>query len=374
MEIYLVGGAVRDKLLGLAVKENDWLVVGATPEQMIDDGFRPVGKDFPVFLHPTTHEEYALARTERKVAPGYQGFTFHADETVTLEQDLLRRDLTINAMVENTEGKLLDPLNGQQDLNDRRLRHVSAAFSEDPVRILRVARFLARFAHLGFSIADETLALMQSMVKAGEVKHLVAERVWQECDKALGEKNPECFLEALQRSDAIDDVLPGFDTTTLPLAIKHIKQVKIQSPSKPLCFAAMVFSLDLKIIESLCERLAVPNTYRDLALLLKEYHQPLIQVATLDAKEIVNVIQRSDAHRKKERFALLLMGACILNEKNNDELRHFWQVIIEAYLAVDPQVFIKNGLQKAELGKAIAQQRLDNVQALKKSLLDKGTL
>lgn len=188
METYLVGGAVRDQLLGLSVRERDWVVTGATPEQMLASGYTPVGKDFPVFLHPDTHEEYALARTERKTAAGYHGFVFHTDTTVTLEQDLYRRDLTINAIAQNQQGQLFDPYNGQQDVQKKILRHVSPAFAEDPVRILRLARFAARFYHLGFRIADETLALMQSMVAQGEVSALTTERVWRECERALSEK------------------------------------------------------------------------------------------------------------------------------------------------------------------------------------------
>lgn len=373
MEIYLVGGAVRDELLGLPVKEKDWLVVGATPALMVEQGFRPVGKDFPVFLHPETHEEYALARTERKTAPGYQGFTFHADETVTLEQDLLRRDLTINAMVRDTAGELLDPLNGQKDLDQRYLRHVSDAFAEDPVRILRVARFLARFARLGFRVADNTMTLMQSMVAAGETKHLVAERVWQECDKALAEANPECFLQVLQTSGAIEDIMPEFDEPALLQACENVIAVSHCEGSPLLRFAAMVFSLELGQIESLCGRLAVPNVYRDLALLLKQYGESLMQVAALQSHGIVKIIQRLDAHRKRERFHLILIGASILfsTQKNNDTYQ-IWARIIDAYEDVDPQVFIKNGLQKSVLGQAIAQQRLDNVQALLNENIKKG--
>ena len=194
MEAYLVGGAVRDQLLNIPVHERDWVVVGATPEQMLAQGYTPVGKDFPVFLHPETHEEYALARTERKTAPGYHGFVFHADASVTLEQDLYRRDLTINAIAKNAQGQLFDPYHGQRDLQQKILRHVSPAFAEDPVRILRLARFAARFHHLGFRIADETLTLMQAMVVQGEVSALTPERVWRESERALGEKNPQIFL------------------------------------------------------------------------------------------------------------------------------------------------------------------------------------
>jgi len=202
-DIYLVGGAVRDKRLGLAVKDRDWVVVGARPDEMNEAGFRPVGKDFPVFLHPETHEEYALARTERKSGHGYHGFTFNTDTTVTLEQDLERRDLTINAMAERADGSLVDPFNGAADLDNRILRHVSEAFVEDPVRVLRVARFMARFAPMGFTVADETLALMRTMVMQGEVDHLVAERVWQEMHGALASQAPRAFIETLRECQVI---------------------------------------------------------------------------------------------------------------------------------------------------------------------------
>ena len=211
MKTYLVGGAVRDELLGRPVTERDWVVVGATPEEMTARGFRPVGRDFPVFLHPETKDEHALARTERKTAPGYRGFVVHAAPDVTLEDDLRRRDLTINAMARAADGELIDPWGGQADLTARRLRHVSPAFAEDPVRILRVARFAARFADLGFTVAPETLRLMQDMVAAGEADALVAERVWQETRSALTENRPEVFIETLRACGALARVYPELD-------------------------------------------------------------------------------------------------------------------------------------------------------------------
>ena len=210
-EVYLVGGAVRDKRLGLAVKDRDWVVVGASPEELADAGYKPVGKDFPVFLHPESHEEYALARTERKSGRGYHGFTFNTDPSVTLEEDLARRDLTVNAMAETLDGKLVDPFNGAQDLENRTLRHVSDAFLEDPVRVLRVAKFMARFAHLGFSVAPETMDLMRDMVSDGEVDHLVPERVWQEMYSALGYTTPRSFIESLRECGALKVLLPEAD-------------------------------------------------------------------------------------------------------------------------------------------------------------------
>lgn len=365
MEIYLVGGAVRDQLLGLPVKEKDWLVVGATPAQMLEQGFRPVGKDFPVFLHPDTKEEYALARTERKTAPGYQGFHFHADESVSLEQDLLRRDLTINAIVKDAEGNIVDPLNGKQDIEQRCLRHVSDAFSEDPVRVLRTARFLARFTCLGFRIADSTLQLMQAMVATGETKHLVAERVWQECDKALGERNPEVFLQVLHTCGALADVAPEYQSPLIDQAIQNLQMICDHSQSRPLRFAAMVYCLPIESIQSLCDRLSVPNVYRELAELLKTSAKQLVQTQSLDAVTVMQLIQQLDAHRKKERFELILDGANILQKTDSlNSIRSFWESVISAFIEVDPQVFIQQGLTKAALGKAIKQQRLQNIQAL----------
>ena len=365
MEIYLVGGAVRDQLLGLPVKEKDWLVVGATPEQMLEQGYRPVGKDFPVFLHPETKEEYALARTERKTAPGYQGFHFHADESVTLEQDLLRRDLTINAIVKDTEGKIVDPLNGRQDIEQRCLRHVSDAFSEDPVRVLRTARFLARFSYLGFRIADSTMQLMQVMVKTGETKHLVAERVWQECDKALGERNPDSFLQVLHACGALADVAPEYQVSMIDQAIKNLQMICDHSQSRPLRFAAMVYGLPIESIQSLSDRLAVPNVYRELAVHLKTSADKLVQMGSLDALTVVQLIQQLDAHRKKERFNLILTGTNILQKVDNPtDIQLFWESMVSAFVDVDPQLFIQQGLAKAALGKAINQKRLQNIQAL----------
>ena len=212
MKIYLVGGAVRDTLLGLPVKEKDWVVVGATPQQMIDLDYKPVGKDFPVFLHPQTGEEYALARTERKSGHGYRGFTFHTDPGVTLEEDLVRRDLTINAMAMDADGELIDPFNGREDLNQGLLRHVSPAFREDPVRILRVARFAARFARFGFHVTHGTNALMRQMVESGEIDYLVPERVWKETSRALSESSPERFFEVLRGCAALERLFPEVDS------------------------------------------------------------------------------------------------------------------------------------------------------------------
>ncbi len=226
MKTFLVGGAVRDFLLNYPVKEKDWVVLGETPESMIKQGFHPVGKDFPVFLHPQTHEEYALARTERKTAPGYKGFTIHASRAVTLEQDLMRRDLTINAIAQDENGQIIDPYHGRKDLENRIFRHVSPAFSEDPVRILRVARFAARYSHLGFTLAEETLQLMKQMVRIGETDHLVAERVWTELQKALSEKTPAAFFYTLKECNALATIFPEIDRLFgVPQLTKHHPEI-----------------------------------------------------------------------------------------------------------------------------------------------------
>ena len=290
----MVGGAVRDELLGLAVQDRDFVVVGATPEQMVSAGFKPVGKDFPVFLHPKTHEEHALARTERKSGRGYKGFTVYSAPDVTLEQDLARRDLTINAIAKAPDGRLIDPFQGSKDLREGVLRHVSEAFQEDPVRILRVARFAARF---GFRIADETMALMQMMVESGEASHLVAERVWQEFAQGLCEPHPGRMFETLEQCGLRPRLLP--ELTTIPGIFSGPLAVR---------FAVLCWPLAEADIKSLCERLKVPNDERDLALLACRT-QSLLQSS--QAGDLLNLFKRADAFRRPERFALLLEAARI---------------------------------------------------------------
>ena len=292
MKAYVVGGAVRDGLLGLPVQDRDYVVVGATPEEMTAAGYRPVGKDFPVFLHPQTHEEYALARTERKSGRGYKGFTVYAAPDVTLEQDLARRDLTINAIAKADDGTLIDPFHGEQDLRAGVLRHVSAAFSEDPVRILRVARFAARFA---FRIADETMALMTSMVASGEADHLVPERVWQEFSKGLSEPKPALMFEALERCGLRAKLLP--ELSELP---------KVFAGPLAARFAALCWPLAEAQVKALCERLKVPNEERELALTLNRVRSLL---GASNAADLLNLLKRADAFRRPERFQALLQAA-----------------------------------------------------------------
>jgi tRNA nucleotidyltransferase (CCA-adding enzyme) len=286
------GGAVRDELLGLPVKDRDYVVVGATPESLVRLGYKPVGRDFPVFLHPETKEEYALARTERKTARGYHGFEFHAAPDVTLEQDLARRDLTINAMARAADGTLVDPFDGQSDLRNGVLRHVSAAFEEDPVRILRVARFAARFA---FRIADDTMALMRKMVASGEADHLVPERVWQEFARGLAEPQPLRMFEALERCGLRAKLLP--ELKELPASFAGPVAVR---------FAALCWPLAEGEAKALCDRLKVPNEERELALTLVRVRS-LLAASTPD--ELLALLKRADAFRRPERFRALLQSA-----------------------------------------------------------------
>jgi tRNA nucleotidyltransferase (CCA-adding enzyme) len=294
VKVYLVGGAVRDELLGLPVKERDYVVVGATPEEMERLGFKPVGKDFPVFLHPETHEEYALARTERKSGRGYKGFQVHASPEVTLEEDLKRRDLTVNAMAKAEDGALIDPFGGRKDLDAKVLRHVSEAFAEDPVRILRVARFAARF---GFKVHEGTMKLMQDMVNSGEADFLVPERVWQEFSRGLGERHPELMFQVLQRSGLSRKLLPE---------LKGIPATLSRAPSLPVRFALLTWGLTEVEVSTLCERLRAPNEVRELALTV---HRVKDKLKSASPQALLELLKRADAFRRPERFAELLEAA-----------------------------------------------------------------
>jgi tRNA nucleotidyltransferase (CCA-adding enzyme) len=304
MQAYVVGGAVRDELLGLPVKDHDWVVVGATPEQMVAQGFRPVGKDFPVFLHPETQEEYALARTERKTAPGYHGFVFHTSPDVKLEDDLIRRDLTINAMARAADGSIVDPYGGQRDLQDRIFRHVSDAFAEDPVRILRLARFAARFP--AFRVAESTNALMRRMVEEGEVDALVAERVWQELSRGLMEQTPSRMFDVLRDCGALSRILPELDADAGLMQV--IDYAAGRGVELPVRFAVLMHGLGKEIGE-LSKRLRVPIDCRDLAVMTARELSVVNRAPALDAEAIVTLFERSDAFRKPERFAQMLLAA-----------------------------------------------------------------
>ncbi len=350
---------MRDTLLGFTPKEHDWVVVGATPEQLESQGYKQVGKDFPVFLHPKTHEEYALARTERKTAPGYHGFAIHAAPDVTLEEDLLRRDLTVNAIAQTADGQLIDPFNGQQDLADKLLRHVSPAFSEDPIRILRVARFAARFAHLGFDIAPETRKLMRDMVTAGEVDTLVAERVWTETKRALDEKTPARFFEVLRECGALAILFPEIERLFgVPQPEKHhpeidtglhtlmvLEQAARLSSDTRVRFAALVHDLGkgttpkdqwpkhiaheergVPLVEDLCQRLRVPKSYRELAVAVTRYHLHYHRAAELKPATLLKLFNALDTFRRPERFELFIL-ACEADSRGRTgfENAHFDQ-------------------------------------------------
>lgn len=402
MEIYLVGGAVRDKLLGLEPKEHDWVVVGATPTELESQGYKQVGKDFPVFLHPKTHEEYALARTERKTAPGYYGFDVHAAPNVTLEEDLLRRDLTVNAIAESDDGQLIDPFNGQQDLADKLLRHVSPAFSEDPVRILRVARFAARFAHLGFTVAPETNLLMRDMVDAGEADALVAERVWAETDRALGEQTPTRFFEVLRDCGALEKLFPEIERLYgVPQPEKHhpeidtgvhtmmvLEQAARLSPEAIVRFAALVHDLGkgttpkdqwpkhinheergVPLVEALCERLRAPKSYRELAVAVTRYHLHYHRAAELKSSTLLKTLNAVDALRRPERFEQFI-AACEADSRGRTgfEDAHLEQPDIlrrarDAAASVTSEAIIAQGFQGADIGKQLNKLRTQAIAA-----------
>lgn len=399
MDIYLVGGAVRDQLLGFPVYDSDWVVIGATAEQMLADGFTQVGKDFPVFLHPQSSEEYALARTERKTAPGYSGFSFDASESVTLEEDLLRRDLTINAIAQdpNTE-QLIDPYGGCADIEARVLRHVSPAFAEDPVRILRLARFAARFAHLGFTVAEETYELMTDMVASGEVDALVPERVWKEMSRALSEATPIAFFDVLRRCGALARIMPELDALfgvpqpeqyhpeidTGVHALLSLEQACLVSENIEVRFAALTHDLgkactdrnhwpshkgheQLGIIpiKNLCNRLGTTKDVKTLALLACEYHTHVHRALTLDAQELLKVIKACDALRRPERWQQLLLVAQSDSrgrtglENIDYPQRLYLEQAAQAAVDVKPQALIAEGFAGAELGVQLDVRRLE---------------
>ncbi|NLY12773.1 MAG: multifunctional CCA addition/repair protein [Gammaproteobacteria bacterium] len=396
MQIFKVGGAVRDQLLGRTIKDIDWVVVGATPELMRSKGFRPVGDDFPVFLHPETGEEYALARTERKSGHGYGGFTFHTSPSVSLEEDLLRRDLTVNAMAQAADGTLYDPYGGQQDLADRVLRHVSPAFAEDPLRVLRVARFAARYAYLGFRVADETMDLMRQLAESGELQHLTAERIWQEFSRALMEDNPEVFIQVLRDCGALKALLPELDALFgVPQPVEHHPEIDtgihIMSVlqqcvrfAQPLNvrWACLLHDLGkgttdptqwprhiahetrgLALIKKVNKRFKVPNDCAQLALLVGEYHTHAHRALELRPATLLKLLMKFDIMRRPQRFADFIAasemdarGRLGLEDRDYpqaDYLRNAAQVL----RAVDVKPLLEQGLQGAELGLALTAAR-----------------
>lgn len=405
MKIYLVGGAVRDQLLGLAVRERDWVVVGARPEELLDQGFKPVGKDFPVFLHPKTSEEYALARTERKTGPGYRGFDTMFSPDVTLEQDLERRDLTINAIARDATGALVDPFHGQRDLQERWLRHVSPAFVEDPVRVLRLARFAARFAPLGFRVAPETMELLRAIAARGELDALVPERVWQETQRALEMPAPRQFFEVLREGHALPVIFPEIhalfgvpqpeqwhpeiDTGVHTMMV--LDQATKLSEDPVVRFAALVHDLGkaatpthelprhiaheergVGIVEELCDRLRIPNAYRELGVLVSRYHLHMHRIAELRPQTILELLERLDAFRRPARFEQFLL-ACEADARGRkgleqrdypqpEYLSRAREVAAGATLSAEE----REGLQGFEIAKRLHDKRIHALKELKR--------
>lgn len=364
MQTYLVGGAVRDKLLGLRVKDRDWVVVGATPRQMLAQGFTQVGSDFPVFLHPKTHEEYALARTERKQGHGYHGFSVYSAPDVTLEEDLLRRDLTINAMARSEEGELTDPFNGRKDLEARELRHVSEAFKEDPLRILRTARFAARFQPLGFSVCTDTMILMRTMVAEGEVEHLVAERVWQEIQRAIHEQSPCTFFQVLRDCNALAVLVPELNPDTeFNAAMKALQRIHALKGSTAERFAALLCTLDEPACMARAKALKAPNDCQQLARLIAASIPVIRQLdpSQPDASALLQLLEKVDVWRRPERFAQLVnVLECTLANSDQALLTPLKNAA-DAASGVDPQALISQGFAGKELGSAIRAERLARI-------------
>jgi len=406
MQIFLVGGAVRDRLLGKAVVDHDYVVVGATPQQMLDLGYRSVGKDFPVFLHPHTHEEYALARTERKTGPGYHGFAMHAAPDVTLEEDLRRRDLTINAMAQSEDGELVDPFGGADDLRERILRHVSPAFLEDPVRVLRVARFAARYAPLGFRVADETLALMRQMAESGEVDHLVPERVWQELRKALAEPQPSAFLRTLRQGGALKKLFPEVDALYgVPQRAEYHPEVDTGihtemvvdmaarlAPGDALVgWCALTHDLGKALtpaevlprhinhenngvapIQALSARLKPPTEFVDMALLCCRLHLKSHMAFELRPATVLELLEQLGCLRRPERLEVFLTvcesdkrGRLGLGEVEYPQAAYL-RAARDAAAKVTAAPFVEQGLSGPAIGEQMARARTQAIAVIKR--------
>lgn len=356
MQTYLVGGAVRDKLLGLPVKDRDWVVVGATPEQMLSLGYKPVGKDFPVFLHPKTQEEYALARTERKQGRGYKGFALCADPSVTLEEDLKRRDLTINALAEDEKGRIIDPYGGQADLKQGLLKPVSPAFSEDPLRVLRTARFAARFANLGFQVAEETQALMQQLVKAGEMAFLTPERVWLEVEKALGSSQPGVFFTVLEQAGALEALWPqlaGFwkEHPELPQRLQQAAQDSL-NPTEVL--AVMLAAMPEAALQGFLEQLKLPKSVvQQVGVLNAVQEHPGLQVSAPEA--VLELLEKLDAWRRPELAAntLKLLAWLGLTQQPDKLL-----TVLKSCREIKAADLVAQGLKGPQVGAALREKRL----------------
>ncbi|MBK8187197.1 MAG: multifunctional CCA addition/repair protein [Cellvibrio sp.] len=406
MQIFLVGGAVRDQLLNRPVTERDWVVVGASIDEMLAQGFQQVGKDFPVFLHPKSKEEYALARTERKSGKGYTGFAVNADSSITLEEDLSRRDLTINAIAQDDEGNLTDPFNGQADINNKLLRHVSPAFAEDPLRVLRVARFAARYAHLGFRVADETLVLMREMVSAGEVNYLTPERVWKETQRALTEKNPEVYFSVLRECGALKvlfseiDALFGVPQTaayhpeidTGVHCLMSLQQAVKLSDDPLIRFATLIHDLgkattpkdilprhigheerSVPLIEILCQRIKCPNDYKELSLAVAAWHTHCHRALELKASSVLKLFLRLDAFRRPERFAQFLIcceadarGRTGFEDRDYPQA-NFLHNAYQVCLDVKAKEFVERGISGIKINEAMHKKRIVLLREFKKA-------
>lgn len=396
MKTYLVGGAVRDKLLDYPSDDNDWVVVGGSPQEMIDLGYQPVGQDFPVFINPKTGEEYALARTERKSGHGYQGFSFHTAPDISLEDDLIRRDLTINAMAEDENGEIIDPYGGQQDLDDKLLRHVSDAFTEDPLRVLRVARFAARYHHLGFTIAPETMALMQNLVRSGELAHLVAERLWKETERALCERSPDIYIQVLRDCGALAELFPEVEklfgvpqradyhpeVDTGIHTLMSLQQAARLSDCAKVRFSVLVHDLGkgitpddvlpshkgheargLPLVKDVCDRLKVPNEHRQLAMVVTEFHLLCHKAQELRPETILKLLKGLGALKSPDRFEDFLL-CCEADARGRtgfedrdypsaDYLRQARQVVINT----DISDLLNSDISGAEIGQQLSQRQ-----------------
>lgn len=404
MQVYKVGGAVRDRLLGLPVTDVDRVVVGASTEEMLAKGFRPVGADFPVFLHPKTGEEYALARTERKSGRGYGGFTFYASPEVTLEEDLIRRDLTINAMAEDDQLNLTDPYHGQRDLEARILRHVSPAFAEDPLRVLRVARFAARYAGLGFTVADETMDLMRQLSESGELQALTAERSWKEISRALLEDHPQVFIQVLRDCGALKELMPEVDALFgVPQPETHhpeidtglhtlsvLEQSALHRQPLTVRWACLLHDLGkgltpedewprhiahehtgLKLIKAVNERFKVPKDCQELALLVGQYHTHGHRALELKASTLLELLQSFDIYRRPQRFEEFI-AACEMDARGRKGLEQrsypqadYLRGAAKAARAVAVQPLLEQGYKGPELGEALKRERLKALKAYK---------
>lgn len=406
LNIFLVGGAVRDQLLNRPVLERDWLVVGSDVTTMLSLGFTQVGKDFPVFLHPESKEEYALARTERKSGQGYTGFVCYASPDITIEQDLMRRDLTVNAIAQDKQGNLIDPYGGLDDLNNRILRHVSPAFAEDPLRVLRVARFAARYAHLNFTIADETLALMRSIVEAGELNALSAERIWKEFSRALSEKSPSVFIEVLRHCGALKALWPSLDKLWgIPNPAKHhpeicsgihtlmvLQQACLLSDNVSVRFAALCHDLGkgltpedkypshhgheksgLPLVSQICKKFSVPKQTKRLALLVCEFHLHCHRAFELKATTLMKVFNAADIWRQPELFQQFLLcceadarGRTGFEDIDFPQAEYFLKAA-NAAKSVNVQALVEQGLTGIEIKHALFEARVEAIEVFKKA-------